>query len=296
MGLGILPEPNPGALAEDGEPMVELMTDGAYTPVHPDFAAVAALAAIEDALTLDGLKALLAAARDTTGDQFRALRDLAIEQQADLEEAFQPYDEATDIPLQEDGTCLIASFEADEIVSRVGSRPLSAFHDPLVLMLSNEFEMSQTDEWATDGEMSLKLHAKRPRPYINMAIADPDWRYKDWRGFGEFQMDLRFEGKSKQALSVRLYDDIGIGHKTVYLFWGTLEPGEVRQIRCRLDPRRMQGRRSPQADYTDGPFRAGEVAMLIIVLHDADPAAPVTLHVDNIRVRPMVLHTGHPEG
>jgi hypothetical protein len=287
VGPGVLPVANATPMASDGPPMLDLLTDDAYASVHPDFAAAKALAAIDDATQPEGLASLLAGIPADADDPFAALRRAAVAKAAQLADAFQTYDEATRIELQPDGKVLVASFEANEIVSGVVSHPLSALHDPLVAVVSREFQMSQTDEWAADGALSLKLYAEQPRAYINWEIADPDWRLKDWRPYSAFEMDLRLDGIEPQKMSVRAYDEVGLGHGVLYLWAGAMQPGEERHLRCNLADANRRAAKSPQADYFGGTFRDSEVATVIVILYE--PTQPFTLYVDNLRLTPRTV-------
>jgi hypothetical protein len=262
--------------------MLELMTDGAYASVHPDFAAVGVWLAIEDRLKLEGLTELLAGIPADAQDPLDALRRAAIAKDPALAPAFEAYDEAIRPDLQEDGSWLIASFEPDEIVSRVSSYPLAALHDPLVLVPGVEFEVSQTDEWATHGTQSLKLHAERPREYASVSFGDPDWKYNDWTKFAAFEMDLRVEADQPQDVNVWLHDDPGYGHGTVILFHQIIQPGVPCHVACPLNPTSLRGEKSSQGYYFGTGFRASEVASLAVMLRN--PTGPVTLYLDNIRL------------
>jgi hypothetical protein len=282
LGPDAVPSSNARPVAEDGAAMLELMTDGAYTPMHPDFAAVAVWLAIEERLKLEGLTALLAGIPADAQDPFDALRQAAIAKAPALAAAFDAYDEATRPDLQEDGSWLIASFEPDEIVSHVSSHPLAALHDPLVLVPSAEFQVSQTDEWATDGTQSLKLYAEQPRDYASVSFGGPDWKYRDWTKFAAFEMDLMVVADQPQDLNVWLHDDPGYGHGMVILFHQIIQPGVPCHVACPLNATSLRGEKSYHGYYFGTGFRASEVASLLVMLRN--PTGPVTLYLDNIRL------------
>ena len=283
-----LPRENATPLAEDGMPMLELLTDATYTALHPDFAAVGALLAIENEMEWEGLRPLLAVANsDEFRDPFGALTQyMAANQDAgpDLIAALEAYDLATKLQQDEDGTCLIASFEADEMPTRTRSHPITALDAPLVLTVPPAFDMSQSEEWATHGTQSLKLDLQRPGPRASVAINDPDWRFKDWRRFSRFEMDLKLEGEDPQEVCVEICDDIGRGHGQVELFRDIVQPGRTVNIAYALDEAGLQGGKTAEANHFSGRFRAGEVSGLSIML--PDPRAPVTLYIDNLRLTP----------
>ncbi|MGD8238025.1 MAG: hypothetical protein PVH68_05700 [Armatimonadota bacterium] len=282
--LGPQPIPSNSAtpLGADGLEMLDLMMHPAYTPLHPDFAAVAALHAIEQGLQLDGLRSLLAAIPAADDDPFGSLRDAATAADAALGPVFAEYDEANRLDTEEDGSYLIASFEPDETVSIPPSHPLAAIHDPLVLFPSGGLEVSQSADWAAHGTQSLRVHTDNPREWPSVGISDPDWKLKDWRRFWKFEMDLRLEADAPQALSVRIRDDIAHGHGEVYLFNALVQPGEDRHIAVVLNPATLRGRKNPQAAYFGQAVRASEVGGLFLVVHRA--TRPFTLYLDNLRV------------
>jgi hypothetical protein len=283
LGPAPLPVGAVRAAAEDGAAMLELMADPAYAPVHPDFAAVAALVAIEDEIEPEGLSALITSIPDGAEDPFASLREAAVAKEPALAEAFQAYDEATQLELEEDGSCLIASFEEDEIVSQAW-QPLATLDDPLPLIPSVEFEMSQSDEWATDGELCLKLHVDKPRRWSNVRLSDPDWKFKDWTQFSAFEMDVMVEGEERQDLNVWLFDDVGLGHGIVIILRQMIQPGQPCHIRFPLNRTSLSGGRSDHTGYFEPPFRASEVACLSVMLRS--PTRPVTLYLDNLRLIP----------
>ena len=93
-----------------------------------------------------------------------------------------------------------------------------------------EFEVSRTDEWAAHGTQSLRLHAEEPQAGMYVAIADPDWQFRDWRRFPGFEMDLMLEAGAAQSVRVLAMDDIGGAHGQVPLYRGPLQPGEPMHV------------------------------------------------------------------
>jgi hypothetical protein len=266
--------------------MLEAMTDEAYAAMHPDFAAVAALVAIEDRLGLEALKALVAGLPQDARDHFAALREAVTARDPTLSEPFRTYDDANELELDADGTCLIASFEEDELITIAPSHPLAALHAPLVIRPDFRLKTGQTDEWATDGTMSLKFQGDRAGPWITVGMWDPDWRFRDWRRFSQFDMDLMVQSARPESIRVRLHDDVSHGHGHVYLFDDTVRPGEPVHISYPLSEDALRGNRTYEAAHFDGRFRASEVTSLEVMF--VDPAAPVALYIDNLRLTPRL--------
>jgi RNA polymerase sigma factor (sigma-70 family) len=287
LGPDPIPSTNATSLATDGSAMLEAITDEAYAPMHPDFAAVAALLAIQDKLGLEALKTLVAGLPQDAGDPFATLREGVVARDPTLAEAFRTYDEANQLELGDDGTCLIASFEEDEIVTIAGSHPLGALHAPLVIRPNFRLQTAQTDEWATDGTMSLKFQRDRAVPWITVGIWDPDWRFKDWRRFSRFDMDLMVLSARPERIRVRLHDDVSHGHGQVYLFNDTVRPGESVHISYPLSEDSLRGDRTYEAAHFDGRFRASGVTSLEVMF--VDPATPVVLYIDNLRLTPRAV-------
>ncbi len=283
LGPDILPgaELQPGAADVTG--MLTLMADPAYAAVHPDFAAASALVDIDRELGLEALRELVAAVPPEAPEPFAALREATLAREPALEGAFALYDEAMALPIEEDGTCLIASFEADEPVTRTGEPILSALGD-LVLVVQNQFEMSQSDEWATDGELSLKLHAERPYTWMGVSIEDPDWKFKDWTRFAKLELDIKVEGNAPIRPAVSVGDDVGRRHGVIYAFGQEFKPGEERHIVYGLSPASLRGQKEPLAHYFDGRVRASEIGVLRVSVRE--PPGPFTLYIDNIRLTP----------
>lgn len=289
LGPGILPQDKATPLAEDGVAMLQLLTDDIYTLVHPDLAAAAALVAIEDRPGLDGLLALLPTIAEDAPDPFASLRETAVAMDQELEAAFDAYDAANALAVQEDGTCLIASFEEDEAVTSVRSHPLSPFSDHVALVVGGPFEISQSDEWAKDGTSSLRLELQEAWRWPNVRIDDPDWRFKDWRRFAKFEMDLMIESEQAQNLYVLACDDSARGHGRIILFRGRVQPDVPLHISYPLDQATLRGRKTYEGGYFSGSFRAAEVASLEVQL--VDPTLPVTLYLDNLRLTPRAEGT-----
>ncbi|MGD8238525.1 MAG: hypothetical protein PVH68_08245, partial [Armatimonadota bacterium] len=282
-GLIQLLQSSPTAPADDGAPMMALMAQPEYAAVHPDFAAAAALAAIEEKLGLEGLQRLIAGLPAAAGDPLAAIRQTATAQSADLAAAFVSCDRANALALEADGTCLIASFGGDEPLTRVPNATLATLSAPLPLRASMVWGMSRSNEWATDGRLSLKLHARDRTRWGELSIHDPDWRFKDWRRFSKFEMDLKFVSAAPQRIRVFLHDDVGYSHGTVLMFEAIVQPGESHHIEYALDPDALKGQPAVRARYFGG-FRAGEVAGLEVIMDDAPP--PMTLYIDNLRLTP----------
>jgi hypothetical protein len=146
-----------------------------------------------------------------------------------------------------------------------------------------EWAMSRSNEWATDGRLSLKLDARRQRRWGELCIHDPDWRLKDWRRFSDFEMDLRLVSEAPQRIRVFLHDDVGYSHGAVLLFEATVQPGESHHIAYALNADTLKGERAVRARYFGG-FRASEVAGLEVIMDDAPP--PMALYIDNLRLTP----------
>ena len=288
LGATPLPRTRLNPNAEDATGRMTTMIQPEHTAVHPDFAAVGALVDIEQAVGFPTLKELLLPALATEADPFEAFRTATVEGEPALAEVFTPYDDATRLEVGEDGTCLVASFEPEESVAVSSSFMPLATIDELPLVASNLFESSFTDEWATDGNRSLKLQATQTRATLGLILSDPDWRYKDWTRFRHFRMDLRYEGPAPAEVYAYAADDVGRGHGMLTVTGGMMQPGDVRQVSVNLtDDLLASNSRSYLKRYYDGAFRTREVAALQIVV--ANPPGPFTLYVDNIRLTPRAV-------
>lgn len=151
LGLEVLPREKATPLAEDGEAMLALLTDHVYALVHPDVAAAAALAGIEDRLGWDGLRSLLSEIPEDVEDPFAVLREAALRVDAELAAAFDYHDAAKELPVRNDGTAMIASFEQGEEFTAVETHPLAPAYAPLWLVFGGPFTVSRSDEWARMG-------------------------------------------------------------------------------------------------------------------------------------------------
>jgi len=199
--------------------------------------------------------------------------------------AFEAYDDAVDIELEDDGTHLIASFEPEETVKAVTAHPLRSIFEDMVLVVSPEFETSQSGDWSTHGTQSLRLHSDNPQPGMQAAIVDPDWEFKDWRRFSRFQMDVMLVAETPQEVGIGLMDDVGGGHRHVPIFLGAISPDAPVHVSYDIDPEGLREKEQAQPDGFTGPFRIDEVSLLYINLpHPAGRA--VTLYIDNLRLTP----------
>jgi hypothetical protein len=188
----------------------------------------------------------------------------------------------------------------------------------LVLVASPGLQVSPSDEWATDGVRSLRLHADQPQPGTYVAIADPDWQLRDWRRFSRLEMDLMLqtEGREQSAalpedlleqtarpeqsphtatavdrsprtgppeqLRILVMDDVGGAHAQAKLLRPLLTPGITIHASCDLTPWLPGVEPQPESECR-GSFRSDEVALLYIDFpHPA--GQPMTLYIDNIRV------------
>lgn len=282
----LIPSPWPSPLGEDGIGMLDVIAKDEYTFVHPDLAAVAALMATDERLGLDGLGALLHAIPPQTDDPFAAFREAAIEADPELAGAFHAYDEATRLEPDETGTCLITSFEPDEAVEVIETHPfrLRTILEALVMGISPTVEWSFSDEWATDGSRSLKLQADEDDPWASIIIRDPDWKFRDLRRFSEFEFDVMAEAPEPQRIFACINDHVSDGHGQLNILSGVLPPGEWRHVAYELTPENLQGQRDMDAEYFSGQLRAGSAARIYISVNR--PQQPITLYLDNLRLRP----------
>jgi len=283
MGVDAIVRTHLAPLAEDGPPTLEAMAHPEYASVHPDYAAVAALMAIEDDLQFDGLRALLDATPQGTADPFAGLREAAIEKAPALADGFTLYDQANELWLEDDGTCLVASFEPGEVIEKVGTLRPHSFVEGL-LVAGPGFEVSPSDEWSTHGTHSLKAEAVRPSELMSIYTSDPDWKLKDWRRFSKLEMDLMLEGGGDRRITVTVQDHVAGAHGSVVMFSGTVLPGESRHISYPLTAASLRGDAYWNAKYFSGRFRADEVSRFLISVQG--PTEPFTLYLDNIRLTP----------
>ncbi|HJN15193.1 MAG TPA: tetratricopeptide repeat protein [Armatimonadota bacterium] len=282
LGPDVLPRARLQPGVDDVTGMLGLMADPLYALDHPDFAAATALGELDREVGLEGLRRLLAAVPGQD-DPLAALRNAAREENSALGDAFDLYDQASTLEPDQDGSCLIASFEGDENIIRASRPTLSAAGD-LVVMISNQFELSQSDEWATHGDLSLKLQAEQTAEYMSLFIQSPDWRFKDWSPFAKLEVDLKIDADTAQSAHVIILDDIGRRHGRARLFGTSLRPGEHRHVSCDLAAPNLAGKIAPFATYFDGRLREREIAVLAITIHQA--TGPFTLYVDNLRLTP----------
>jgi len=284
LGPGILASPDATPLAPDGPEMLKALTGDAYAPLHPDFAAAKALAAIEDRLGFDTLRALPREVPADAQPDFDGVRAAAIVRDPAVGPAFEAHDEATNVEFGEDGTHLIASFEANETVKIVAAHPLRSAAESVVVTAGPGFEVSQTDEWAEHGTQSLRVHAEKPRADMRVCLADPDWQLKDWRRFLNFEMSLMLKADQPEQVRVLLLDDIGGAHAQIPVVPGTvLEPGMPTPIWIDIDLPWLTGQAQFESECFLTPFRATEAASLYIDFPHPT-GQPVTLFIDNLRV------------
>jgi len=284
LGPNVLQSPNATPLAADGPEMLQVLTGDAYAPLHPDFAAAKALAAIEDRLGLDTLRALPREVPADLRPDFDGVRAAAIVRDPALGPAFEAYDKATSVEFGDDGTHLIASFEANETVKTVAAHPLRSAAESVVVTASPGFEVSLSDEWAAHGTQSLRVHADKPRADMRVCLADPDWQLKDWRRFLSFEMSLMLTADQPEQVRVLLLDDIGGAHAQIPIVPGTvLEPGMPTPIWVDIDLQWLTGQAQFESECFLTPFRANEAASLYIDFPHPT-GQPVTLYIDNLRV------------
>jgi hypothetical protein len=287
LGSGILASPDATVLAPDGPEMLKLLTGDAYAPLHPDFAAAKALAAIEDRLGFDTLRALPRRIPAGLRPDLNGVRAAAIVRDPALGPTFEAYDQASSIEFGEDGTHLIASFETNETVKTVAAHPLRSTAESIVVTTSPGLEVSQSQEWAAHGTQSLRVHAEKPQPGMYVAIADPDWQFRDFRPFSRLDMDLMLKADGPEQLRVLLMDDIGGAHGQIPLYRGTAPPGEpVHPSMGSLLG--TSGQRQLESECFNEGFRGGDVAMLYIDLPHPT-GQPVTLYIDNVRLAPPAV-------
>ena len=268
-------------LAPDGPEMLRAMGDPLYSRVHPDFAAVAALNAVEQRLHLDGLRALLRGNPDDAADPFAALREAAVREAPQLAEAFSAYDGATRLEVGKDGSCLIASFEPNETIRE--APPLRTATDTLLLTLSPQNRWSLSKEWATDGGQSLKVEADEGAPWMSVVVNDADWQFKDWRRFSEFSFDFLVESPEPQTIFFCAQDHPTCGHGCLVFFDGTVQPGEAHHVSFPLNEESLRGLQDMDSTYFSGAFRADSVSRIYIGLNK--PTQPITLYLDNLRLK-----------
>lgn len=284
LGEDIAPCPHPTPLGPDGAEMLDAILREEYTSVHPDIAAAAALQAIEAQLGFDGLCLLLDAVPEEGHDGFAELRELAIEADADLADAFGAYDEAMHLEPDEDGTCLLTSFEPEESVQRIPQPyPLPSAEQPVWLEVSPGVEWAITDDWATDGSQSLRMNGDKGRGRMALVIRDPDWKFRDLQRFSEFEFDLLVEAPDIQPVEVRISDHVADGHGQIDVLSDLVRPGEWRHIVFELTEENLWGRKGVDALYFGGQFRADAASRIHIGLGQLEQ--PVTFYLDNLRFR-----------
>ncbi|HJN14756.1 MAG TPA: tetratricopeptide repeat protein [Armatimonadota bacterium] len=282
--LGTEPLPNARLDGDIDDPtgLFAVVTDPLYASAHPDYAATRALLEIDEELGLDGLKDLIYDLPEGADDPLSLLREAAVAAEPALADAFEMRDAAMTLEADEEGSCLIASFEEDRPLSL---RPMSTIADvgELPFMCSTAFEFTQSDEWSTDGDLSLKLTSPGSDNYLSTHILDADWKYKDWTRFSRFEMDLLLVADEPQRLRIWAADHASAGHGQLPI-WDdvTVQPGEEYHISLQLTPDALVGETSWRGGYFDGEARAREIADLI--LQFPPPSGPFTIYIDNIRL------------
>lgn len=284
LGEDVLPCPHPTSVGSDGAEILDAMTREEYTSVHPDIAAAAALLAIEERFGFEGLRGLLDAVSGDGEDTFAELRELAIEADPQLADAFAAYDEAMRLEPDEDGTCLVTSFEPEESVQCIPQPyPLPSTAEPVWLEVSSGVEWAITDDWATDGSQSLRMDGDIGRGRMDLVIRDPDWRFRDLRRFSEFEFDLLVEAAAPQRVGVCINDHVADGHGQIDVLADLVRPGEWRHVAFELTGENLWGRKGVDAPYFGGQFRADSASRIHIGLGQLNQ--PVTFHLDNLRFR-----------
>jgi len=268
-------------MADDGPGMLTAMAEPLYSSVHPDFAAVTALCAIEKELRLEGLRALLDEIPADAEDPFDALRAAATAKAPQLAEAFAAYDEAMRLAVDEEGSCLIASFEPDETI--LEAHPPRMATETLRLILSPQNRWSLSDEWSTHGAQSLCVEADEGAPWMSVVIDDADWKFRDWRRFSEFSFDFLVVSPEPQAIGFCAQDHPTCGHGILELFADTVQSGEAHHVSFPLNEESLRGSQDMDATYFSGAFRADSVSRLYIGLNK--PTQPITLYLDNLRLK-----------
>jgi hypothetical protein len=276
--------PHPTSLAPDGMEMLRTITSRKYTPVHPDIAACAALMAVEEKVGLETFHDLVDAIPEGAEDPFAVFREYALGHDTTLAQAFAPYDEALRLEPDETGSCLVASFEPDETIVVDSPQPLRTADETLHLRVSPQDQWSLSDEWSTDGTYSLKLEADETARWMAVYIVDPDWKFRDFRRFSTLEMDFVVQAADPQPVTIALFDHPTDGHGGASVFEKAVPPGEERHVSFALTKESLHGGKDMDASYFDGTFRVDSVSRLYIGL--GRPRGPVTLYLDNLRLRP----------
>jgi hypothetical protein len=271
-------------LAPDGDELLAIATSADYACVHPDWAAVAALLTLEARLGPEAVLRLTDGVPADAADPLLALRGTAIARDPALDEAFALHDEATRIEPDGTGTCLVASFEPFE-----WSHPaeyMSSAIDGFLFRLVTQNTWAATDAWATDGTQSLCVQADAGAPWMSLYLSDPDWKYRDWRRFSKLEMDLMVEATNPVGIGICVQDHPSCGHGVLWIFRGTLEPGQPVHVSFALDEKSLRGARDMDATYFSGAFRTDSVSRLYIGV--GKPTELIKLYIDNIRLTPKV--------
>lgn len=282
LGVDLLEDHRQVPLASDGQEMLETITGEEYTPIHPDCAAAAALTFLEEAVGLEAFRALLDAIPADAPDALEALRAEAIGQDEALGAAFEAYDEAMRLEPDDEGSCLVTSFEPGETVLLAEYMPSIA--DTFLFRVATDNQWSLSDAWATDGTHSLCVEADEDAPWMALYFNDPDWRFRDWRHFSELQLDLMVQALEPVSVTVTAQDHPSCGHGALVLFHKVAQPGEWLPVSFLIDEDSLRGRQDMDATYFSGAFRADSVSRLYIGLNR--PTQPIQLYVDNIRLTP----------
>ncbi len=233
---------------------------------HPDWAAASALWQVTELLGVEWLAGRLGLLEADGAEALQQIREGAVGEDRALDDVFLPWDQATDLSRDADGSLVLTSFETEEEMD--------------VLDYRAGIELTTSTEWSTHGERSAVITFVGPTPWPMLAVFDEDWRYKDWSPYASLEFDVRNPGDTAVDLWCEAHDTPDRAHATGYDNF-QIAPGEDRH--CSLPTRLPLPWRT--AVYFEGQGRSAEIAGLLFCV-PGPPEPPVALWIDNIRLRP----------
>ena len=284
LGTDALPDSGTTGDPDDPTGLAAIVADPLCASAHPDYAATWALMMVDSRSGFEAAKTLVYDLPEDALDPFGLLREAAVAADPELGNVFSIRDAATALEVDEEGWCVVASFEEDEPFTRSARRDVVGVGEvPMAIVMGLDAETTQ--EWSTHGDWSLRLTTEAPTSYMSAHIVDTDWRFKDWTRFSQLELDLMLEADEPQLVCVYANDDVWQGHGRMAIMERTLvAPGEEVHISVPLTPEALAGERNYSVPYFDGQLRDREIANIYIQL--PSPTGPFTLYVDGIRLLP----------
>jgi len=267
VGEGAWERPYDYAALDGAEVFNTQCGDAALLAEHPDWAAASAVSQLLDQLGTEWLVQQLGGLQVDRAAALAELRKAAVAAEPTLDDLFQPWDLATDLRLEPDGSLVLSSFEADG--------------DEAMFPVRQQAVVTRSTEWATDGQRCGVFTFNGPGDWPSVGLREEDWRYKDWSRFASLEFDVRNPSATDATLRCAAFDTPDRGHGHIQKTF-VIGAGEEKHCVVRLDP-------PPEwpwqtAVYWEGHTRLAEMCQLLFFL-PAGHQLPLTLWVDDIRLR-----------